>query len=777
MSAFKQKWLNLVSLQEKEKKDTLAKGYQVVSTDYSYRLKEPGVFLWGTPLNEVINTTTVDKGSYGDSESRNQQSQGKAKKRKTEYGDRGQAALDTHTKKLSGPCNHCGGDHTTEFCYYGKRNRRRHPDRNPDATVSWADSTIGKRWAAKGHPTMVEELGFERDGSLKKRDIDYVDRPQPAASQGQGIPNNYLNTISFHKIESDFYPMTLLSIGQVPKDEAVAKATATGTTTEAAVEAGDSAEAGVKNSISVLKVLLDTGALGNKNYVRKAALPIGFNKLICNCKNNKVCNGVDGSCCLSLGEIVLKLAYDNVYMKNDTLVIKAQVLEKSPIDLIIGRETIKENDLVAKCPGQFFTEQHSKRLRSPLRGLLTNVEADAEQVAHADQMDCSDVLEMPTSGLPYLLGPSLGVATRNEVQPSRVTTCLLLAGTIVHKDDLLDRLADDDEIDHDGMDAFAPWLEGEVIPDSGDILDLIQIEGSEPFKRNIRALCEEFRDVFGINLREKAASVAPYEVVVDLEKWRRPQNRQSPRVQSPAKEAEIQRQIQDLIEAGIIEATSAAYYSQILLVPKPDGTWRFCIDYRALNLCIQSASWPLPNIKSMFHRLGTHKSKYFGVMDLTQGYHQAPVAVNTRPFLAFIAFCGIYQYTRLPFGPKSAPSYFQEQMATVILAGLIYFICEMYLDDCLIHGKTEEEFLSRLRTILQRFREKGVIVKPSKTRLGLSKLEYVGRVISEQGLSMSEKKINSVLDFPKPEYALQMKSFIGLVNYFHDFIDEHVEYN
>ena len=92
-------------------------------------------------------------------------------------------------------------------------------------------------------------------------------------------------------------------------------------------------------------------------------------------------------------------------------------------------------------------------------------------------------------------------------------------------------------------------------------------------------------------------------------------------------------------------------------------------------------------------------------------------------------------------------------MATVILAGLIYFICEMYLDDCIVHAKTQEEFLIRLRKLFTRFREKGIILKPSKTRLGMSLIEYVGRVISEDGISMSEKKINSVLDFPKPEYA------------------------
>jgi hypothetical protein len=99
-------------------------------------------------------------------------------------------------------------------------------------------------------------------------------------------------------------------------------------------------------------------------------------------------------------------------------------------------------------------------------------------------------------------------------------------------------------------------------------------------------------------------------------------------------------------------------------------TLGFCIDYRSLNDCTQSASWPIPNIKEMFARLRTHHSDTFGVMDLTAGYHQAPVSLGTRYF-SFYLFCGIFQFCRLPFGPKRAPSYFQQMMSSVVLIGLL----------------------------------------------------------------------------------------------------------
>ena len=78
--------------------------------------------------------------------------------------------------------------------------------------------------------------------------------------------------------------------------------------------------------------------------------------------------------------------------------------------------------------------------------------------------------------------------------------------------------------------------------------------------------------------------------------------------------------------------------------------------------------------------MGTKKPTIFGVTDLIQGYHQAPLTFATRAFTAFITICGIYQFTRLPFGLKQAPSYFQEMMATIVLTGSIYHICEMYID-------------------------------------------------------------------------------------------------
>jgi Reverse transcriptase (RNA-dependent DNA polymerase) len=138
------------------------------------------------------------------------------------------------------------------------------------------------------------------------------------------------------------------------------------------------------------------------------------------------------------------------------------------------------------------------------------------------------------------------------------------------------------------------------------------------------------------------------------------------------------------------------------------------VDFRALNDCTLDSSWPIPNIAEMLRRIGAQKCKNFGVMDLTQGYHQAPLDPDSICFTAFILFCGVYEFTRLSFGPKRAPSYFQEQMATVVLAGLIYSMCEIYIDDCNVFAQTDDEFGDRLRQIFTRFRKHNMFLKAQK---------------------------------------------------------------
>ena len=118
--------------------------------------------------------------------------------------------------------------------------------------------------------------------------------------------------------------------------------------------------------------------------------------------------------------------------------------------------------------------------------------------------------------------------------------------------------------------------------------------------------------------------------------------------------------------------------------PKPNGKWRMCLDFRALNDAPADIGGPIPNIDHMMNRIGAKHPAFMGVIDLTAGYYQAPLDIDSRKYTTFTSFLGNYQWTRVPMGLKGAPSYFQSAMSHTVLNGLMYRQCELYLDDCIV---------------------------------------------------------------------------------------------
>ncbi len=156
----------------------------------------------------------------------------------------------------------------------------------------------------------------------------------------------------------------------------------------------------------------------------------------------------------------------------------------------------------------------------------------------------------------------------------------------------------------------------------------------------------------------------------------------------------------------------------MLPTKKPNGKWRFCIDFRNLNEALKSIGWPIPNVKVMFDRIGQRRPQWFAVMDLTSGYYQLALDEESRIFTAFRTSDAVYQWKRVPMGLKSAPAHFQKAMV-LALQGLIYSIVEAYLDDVILHAKSPEEFCENLRKLLSKFKELGLILNPAKCKFGL----------------------------------------------------------
>jgi hypothetical protein len=314
-----------------------------------------------------------------------------------------------------------------------------------------------------------------------------------------------------------------------------------------------------------------------------------------------------------------------------------------------------------------------------------------------------------------------------------------------------------------------------IVEESGDDIEYgqdvthseeIHVEGPDSLQSALKDLIAEYSDIFSTQVRAEPAKLPPMNLEVDEEKWRSKENRLPPRQQSAIKQEAIRQQVADMLQQNVIAPSNVAEYSQVVLTPKQNGKWRMTVDYRRLNLCSRGNGWPLPLIQQLLRRIGTHKPKFFGVMDLTSGYHQCGLSKRSRKYTAFITYMGVFEWLRLPMGLKGAASYFQMVLATMVLAGLLYITLELYLDDVIVFGKNEEEFLQRLKQVFERFREFQITLNPSKCRFGMSKVEYLGHVIDDTGITFSREKLAKVIEFRELTLQKDLKQFIGLTNYF-----------
>ena len=295
---------------------------------------------------------------------------------------------------------------------------------------------------------------------------------------------------------------------------------------------------------------------------------------------------------------------------------------------------------------------------------------------------------------------------------------------------------------------------------------------SGDFVAHERRLCEEYKDIFSESVRAEPARVPPMDLQVDPEVLRGKLHARA-RPQSLAKVTKLRELLATLLKFDIIRVSKETKGSQVLLVDKK-GTdkMRFVSDYRALNEATRAPEgWPIPNIAEILQEIGVGRPKFFATLDMTSGYHQAPLKESVKHFTAFVTpGGGMYEWNRVAMGLMGAGSYFQRVMATSVFADLLHKGVKIYLDDIIIYADTEEEFLRLMKEVFERCRRANIILKPSKCRFGMAEVEFVGHKISQDGISFTEERIDAVTQIPLPTTAFQLKSFLGLANYFHSHI-------
>lgn len=240
---------------------------------------------------------------------------------------------------------------------------------------------------------------------------------------------------------------------------------------------------------------------------------------------------------------------------------------------------------------------------------------------------------------------------------------------------------------------------------------------------------------------------------------------QKPRRVPFALEAEIEREISKLLQNDIIEEVdSSPYLSPIVCVPKGDGI-RLCVDYKKINQHIVVDQHPLPTADEIFAHLAG--AKFFSKLDLKSAYHQLEIREDSRDLTAFTSHVGQFRYKRLPFGLANAPSAYMKVISCILRD------CEntaCYLDDILIYGDTQESHDACLDKTLRRLRDYGMTLNDSKCQFRRTTIQFLGRLLSADGISPLPTTLEAILNAPVPHDKPSLRSFMGLVNFYRNFI-------
>lgn len=236
---------------------------------------------------------------------------------------------------------------------------------------------------------------------------------------------------------------------------------------------------------------------------------------------------------------------------------------------------------------------------------------------------------------------------------------------------------------------------------------------------------------------------------------------------SPTELDEMKRQVTELLELGYVEVSSSPFGAPILFVLKKDGSWRMCVDYRALNNATISNTYPIPRIDDLIDSLG--KATVFTSLDLLAGYHQLPLSHTDSERSAFRTPFGTFAYRVLPFGLKNAPSVFQRTMNKLLSSHLGRY-CVVYLDDILIYSPDTASHLQHLEAVLKTLQENSFYAKLSKCSFMFEELKYLGFVVGKDGLKVDPAKTEVINTWPLPKNLTELRSFLGLANQFRRFI-------
>lgn len=243
----------------------------------------------------------------------------------------------------------------------------------------------------------------------------------------------------------------------------------------------------------------------------------------------------------------------------------------------------------------------------------------------------------------------------------------------------------------------------------------------------------------------------------------------SPRRLSYAEKEGLGKILDDLLKRAIIRPSESEYASPIVLVKKKSGETRLCVDFRELNKLIVKDNYPLPLIEDHLDVL--NKKKFFSSLDLKDGFYHVKVADDSIKYTSFVTPNGQFEYLRMPFGLKTAPSRFQRLVNTVLKELIASGDVVVYMDDILVATETLEHHMIVLKRLFGLMVANKLELRMDKCKFLFTEVQYLGYKISERGISPTAQGIEAVTNFPIPKNVKDVQSFLGLSSYFRKFVE------
>ena len=286
------------------------------------------------------------------------------------------------------------------------------------------------------------------------------------------------------------------------------------------------------------------------------------------------------------------------------------------------------------------------------------------------------------------------------------------------------------------------------------------------FYAGIDGELEKLLEKHGCLFKEELGCVKDVEVKIQVDSLAKPRFFR-PRAVPFALRERVEKELERLQKDGIIEPVAFSdWAAPVVPVVKHNGSLRICGDYKlTVNSVANIESYPLPRIDDLLASLAG--GKVFSKLDLSHAYLQLALAEESKKFVTISTHKGLFQYNRMPFGVASAPAIFQRTMEG-ILQGIPHV--HVYIDDILVADTSKEEHLKTLEMVLSRLEKYGIKLKRAKCKFMLPSVEYLGYHISGEGIRPTEEKRRAIVDAPVPQDVTQLKSFLGLVNYYSKFL-------